>query len=64
MLILMAAYLQIIRSMYFNKREVDFNRPDYGVYIYLLINMGLIAILIFKPEFLLYDAPAVLNLVL
>ncbi len=64
MIILMSAYLQIIRSIYFNDKEVEFNRPDYGVYVYLMINMVLIAILIFRPEFLLYDAPAVLNLVL
>ena len=64
MLVLMTAYLQIVRSMYFNQKEVDFNRPDYGVYVYLVINMLLLAVLIFKPEFLLYDAPAVLNVVL
>jgi len=64
MILLIAAYLQIIRSMYFNKREVEFNRPDYGIYIYLIINMILILILIFKPEFLFYDAATVLNLVL
>ena len=64
LVILMAAYLQIIRSMYFNKREVEFNRPDYGVYVYLFINMVLVAILIFKPQFLLYDAANILNVVL
>lgn len=64
MLVLIAAYLQIVRSMYFNQKEVDFNRPDYGVYIYLVINILLLTVLIFKPEFLLYDVPAVLNLVL
>ena len=64
LIIVMAAYLQIIRSMYFNNREVDFNRPDYGVYVYLLINMILMVMLMFKPEFLLYDAPVILNLVL
>lgn len=64
MIVLMAAFLQIIRSLYFNNKETEFNRPDYGVYAYLSINIILIIILIFKPEFLLYDAPAILNLVL
>ena len=64
LVILMSAYLQIIRTMYFNKREVEFNRPDYGVYIYLFINMILVAVLIFRPQILLYDAATVLNVVL
>ena len=64
MVILMSAFLQIIRSIYFNDKEAEFNRPDYGVYLYLAINIILIAILIFKPEFLLYDSPVILNMVL
>lgn len=64
MLILMVAFLQIVRAVYFSKREIDFDRPDYGVYIYLLANMAIITVLIFKPQFLLHDAAAILNTVL
>lgn len=64
MLILMAAYLQIIRTMYFAQRETEFDRPDHGVYVYLLINILLIGILVFRPHFLLHDAEIILSSVL
>lgn len=64
LLILMAAYLQIIRSMYFNKKDIEFNRSDYGIYVYLLVSIVCIITLILKPDFLLYDMAAIFNLVL
>lgn len=64
LIILMSAYLQIIRSVYFNKKDVDFNRPDYGIYIYLVINIIVIMLLVFNPNILLYDMITVFNLVL
>ena len=64
LIILMSAYLQIIRSMYFNQKDVEFNRPDYGLYIYLLINIILIVLLVVKPNIWPDNMITVFNLVL
>lgn len=63
-LVVMSACLQVIRTMYFAPKQNDYDRPDYGVYFYLFVNMLLIGFLVLKPHFLLHNAEIILSSVL
>ena len=50
------AYLQVIRTIYFEPRQNSFDRTDKAIYICLFINLLLIFISILNPAYLLHDA--------
>lgn len=54
-LVMAAAYLRVIRVMYFDGRSVLFDRTDRGIYLMLAINIILVLILLINPRFLLTD---------
>ena len=61
-LVLMAnAYLQVIRTVYFQPLRHNFDRTDKAIYICLFINLILVLISILNPAYLLHDAEIVLN---
>ncbi len=59
-LMLIYAYLKIIKSMYFDSRTNIFDRADKGVYICLFINLVLVLISILNPRYLMHDFEAML----
>lgn len=61
-LVLMAnAYLQVIRTVYFQPLKHNFDRTDKAIYICLFINLALVLISILNPAYLLHDAELVLQ---
>lgn len=59
-LMLVNAYLKIIKSLYFDLRTNIFDRADKGVYICLFINLILVLISILNPKYLMHDVEAML----
>ena len=55
------AYLQVIRTIYFEPRKNSFDRTDKAIYLCLLINLLLIFISILNPAYLLHDAQIALS---
>lgn len=55
------AYLQIIRTIYFEPIKNSFDRTDKAIYICLFINLLLIFISILNPSYLLHDAQIALS---
>ncbi len=64
MLILVYAYLKIITVIYFEPRNISFDRVDKGVYIYLAVNILLIAITVLNPKYLMHDVEMMLVAIL
>ena len=58
------AFLNIIKTIYFNNCSSGFDRVDKGVYICLTINLLLVLISILNPSYLLHDAEPLLTTVL
>lgn len=54
------AYLQVIRTIYFEPLKHNFDRTDKAIYICLFINLILVMISIINPSFLLQDAEKIL----
>lgn len=61
LLVLVNAYLQIVRVVYFEKTENRFDRTDKTIYICLFINILIVAISILNPAYLFQDAEKILN---
>lgn len=59
-LMLVYAYLKIIKALYFDPRTNIFDRADKGVYICLFINLILVLISILNPKYLMHDVEAML----
>lgn len=55
MTVLSYAYLQIIKSLYFEKSEESFDRSDTGIYVAVFINAMLMIIIMLKPHYLMQD---------
>lgn len=60
LLMLAAAYLRVIKVMYFDVRTGVFDRADKGIYICLLINIILVLISILNPKYLMSDVERIL----
>ena len=63
-LLMAYAFLNIIKTIYFDASEGGFDRVDKGVYICLTINLLLVIISILNPSYLLHDAEQLLTTVL
>lgn len=61
LLVMINAYLQIIRSIYFEKSALKLDRTDKTIYICLFINILIVAISILNPAYLFQDAEKILN---
>lgn len=61
LLIVSAALIRIVIAMYFSERITDYDRPDRGIYFYLVLIIMLIVFLIYRPEFLTDNAVIILN---
>lgn len=61
LLVMVNAYLQIIRSIYFEKATLKLDRTDKTIYICLFINILIVAISILNPAYLFQDAEKILN---
>lgn len=61
LLTIAASFASIIRIMYFMIRKTDYDRPDYGIYLYLAIIVGLNIIMMLHPEILTDNAILMLN---
>lgn len=55
------AYLQVIRTIYFEPVKHNFDRTDKAIYICLFINLILVMISIINPTYLLQDAEKILS---
>lgn len=64
MLILVYAYLKIITVIYFEPRNISFDRVDKGVYTYIALNLLLIAVTVVNPKYLMHDAEIMLTAIL
>ncbi len=64
MLILVCAYLKIITVIYFEPRNISFDRVDKGVYTYIAINLLLIAVTVLNPKYLMHDVEMMLAAIL
>lgn len=61
LLLIANAYLQVIRTIYFEPGVKRFDRVDQGIYICLFINLIVVVISILNPSFLLHDAEQILR---
>ena len=59
-LMLVYAYLNVIKALYFDARINTFDRVDKGVYICLTVNLILVLISILNPKYLMNDVEAML----
>lgn len=64
MLILVYAYLKIITVIYFEPRNISFDRVDKGVYTYIAVNLFLIAVTVINPKYLMHDVEMMLAAIL
>lgn len=64
MLILVYAYLKIITVIYFEPRNISFDRVDKGVYTYIAVNLLLIAVTVINPKYLMHDVEMMLAAIL
>lgn len=53
MLLMITAYLDVIKSIFFDERKRSFDRADKGIYICLFINLVIVLITILQPRFLM-----------
>lgn len=61
MLFMANAYLQVIRTAYFEPLKKSFDRTDKAIYICLFVNLVLVIISTLNPGYLLHDAELILN---
>ena len=59
-LVLACAYLRIITSIYFEPRNISFDRVDKEVYLCIAVNVVLIVLTILNPKYLMHDIEMVL----
>ena len=60
-LILACAYLRVITAVYFEPRNINFDRVDKEVYICIAINVILIVMTVLNPKYLMHDVEMMLN---
>lgn len=53
MLLMITAYLDVIKTIFFDERKRNFDRADKGIYICLFINIIIILISILQPSYLM-----------
>lgn len=61
LLIIGSAYIRILSAMYFAPAKMEYDRPDSGIYLYLLLIGVSVIILFLQPEFLIENAKIVSN---
>lgn len=61
LLLAVKACLDIIRAVYFEKTAQSYDRPDKSIYICLFINMAVILLSLFNPNWLMQNAVIVLG---
>ncbi len=54
MTILGYAYLQIVRTMYFEDKRTSFDRADVGIYTAIFLNMALMIVIALQPRYLIF----------
>ncbi len=60
-LILACVYLRVITAVYFEPRNINFDRVDKEVYICIAINVILIVMTVLNPKYLMHDVEMMLN---
>ena len=55
LVVLGAAFLRIIKVIYFDRKNLHFDRVDKGIYLTLAINLFIIAVLMINPKYLMND---------
>ena len=55
LVVLGAAFLRIIKIIYFDRKNLHFDRVDKGIYLTLAINLFIIAVLMINPKYLMND---------
>ena len=55
LLILSYAYLQIIKTMYFENSNIAFDRADRGIYLAIMLTMLLMILIMLQPHYLIQD---------
>ncbi|MCI7421436.1 MAG: proton-conducting transporter membrane subunit [Alphaproteobacteria bacterium] len=61
LLVLAYAYLQIIKTMYFENSSIAYDRADRGIYAAVLITAAIMIILLMQPHFLMQDFSGILE---
>ena len=59
--ILSAAFLKVIKSVYFDKKTTHFDRVDKGIYWMLFWILAVIVILMLNPKYLMNDIEVLLR---
>lgn len=60
-LILACAYLRVITAVYFEPRNINFDRVDKEVYVCIAVNVILIVMTVLNPKYLMHDVEMMLN---
>ena len=63
-LILACAYLKVITVIYFEPRNINFDRVDKNVYIYIAINILLFVFTVLNPKYLMRETEMILTAIL
>lgn len=62
MLVVLAhGILKVIKTIYFDKRKMSFDRADKGVYFSLLINIIIILVTMMNPQYLINDIQEIIH---
>lgn len=61
MLIGTKACLDIIKAVYFEQKQHSYDRPDKSIYICLFLNMSVILLSLFNPNWLMHNAVMILG---
>lgn len=64
MVVLLYSYLQIIKTLYFEKSKKYFDRADIGIYMAILIDVIIMIWIMLKPQDLFGDLNSILEVVL
>lgn len=64
MVVLLYSYLQIIKTLYFEKSKKYFDRADIGIYMAILIDVIIMIWIMLKPQNLFGDLNSILEVVL
>ncbi|MBR2300155.1 MAG: hypothetical protein IJ870_06265 [Alphaproteobacteria bacterium] len=62
LLTLLPVYLKVIETVAFLKREHNFDRVDFGLYMYLLLHIAFLTVLLIKPQILLLQTDILLSI--
>ncbi len=60
LLIFTAAFLKVIKALYFADRQTEFDRPDFGVYLSLWLISALLLLVMLRPQLLFHNAEIIL----